>query len=104
MGTGSKTPEGSAAEDKSGDDKVRGENTNGGSGRSGMNLQERLLSCGTFTALLDDDERVGRRPSITSVSTEGRDSSTPDEGYFHMKRVHTQFLQHVNDSHRVIRV
>src|ERR1700721_915860 len=51
-----------------GDDKSRGAAFS--RSRSGLNLhlQERLLSCGNFSALLDDEDRMGRRPSIGSLS------------------------------------
>jgi hypothetical protein len=60
--------------------------------RSGLNLhlQERLLSCGNFSALLDDDDRMGRRPSVQSLgmeSTSSRDRDNDDGGYFSMRRV-----------------
>jgi hypothetical protein len=64
--------------------------------RSGLNLhlQERLLSCGNYTALLDDEDRMGRRPSVGSLSMDGgrgsgsaRDRDSEDGSYFNIKRV-----------------
>ena len=59
--------------------------------RSALNLhlQERLLSCGNFGALLDDEDRLGRRPSLGSLSVDGsnRDRDSDDGGYFNLKRV-----------------
>jgi len=64
--------------------------------RSGINLhlQERLLSCGNYTALLDDEDRMGRRPSVGSLSMDGgcgsgsaRDREGDDGSYFNIKRV-----------------
>lgn len=64
--------------------------------RSGLNLhlQERLLSCGNYTALLDDEDRMGRRPSVGSLSMDGgggsgsaRDRESDDGSYFSIKRV-----------------
>ena len=69
--------------------------------RSGLNLhlQERLLSCGNYSALLDDEERIGRRPSVGSLSIDGggsgsaRDRASEDGNYFSIKRVRT--LRHL---------
>lgn len=64
--------------------------------RSGLNLhlQERLLSCGNYGALLDDEDRMGRRPSVGSLSIDGagssvsaRDRESDDGSYFSIKRV-----------------
>src|SRR5262245_12211203 len=35
-----------------------------------FNLQERLLSCGSFDALIDNDDRMGRRPSTASLDAD----------------------------------
>jgi len=64
--------------------------------RSGLNLhlQERLLSCGNYGALLDEEDRMGRRPSVGSLSIDGggssvstRDRESEDGSYFNIKRV-----------------
>ena|ERR1700731_1099018 len=59
--------------------------------RSALNLhlQERLLSCGNFGALLDNEDRLGRRPSVGSLSVDGSkgDRDSDDGGYFNLKRV-----------------
>ena len=59
--------------------------------RSALNLhiQERLLSCGNFNALLDDEDRMGRRPSVGSLSVDGslRDCDKDEAGYFGLQRV-----------------
>jgi len=59
--------------------------------RSALNLhiQERLLSCGNFNALLDDEDRMGRRPSVGSLSVDGsmRDRDNDEGGYFSLQRV-----------------
>jgi len=60
-----------------------------------LHLQERLLSCGNYSALLDDEERMGRRPSVGSLSMDGggggsgsgRDRESEDASYFNIKRV-----------------
>jgi hypothetical protein len=74
--------------------------------RSGLNLhlQERLLSCGNFGALLDDEDRLGRRPSLGSLSVDGsnRDRDSDDGGYFNLKRV-VGFLSRVNFCSRQVR-
>jgi hypothetical protein len=62
--------------------------------RSGFNLslQERLLSYGNHGSLSDDAGRMGRRPSVGSISVDGlpvRDRESDDGGYFNMKRVHS---------------
>lgn len=59
--------------------------------RSGFNLhlQERLLSCGNYSALLDND-LMGRRPSVGSLSVDGssvRDRDSEDGSYYSLKRV-----------------
>lgn len=60
--------------------------------RSALNLhiQERLLSCGNFDALLDDDDRMGRRPSVGSLSVDGstRHRDNDEGGYFSIQLVH----------------
>ena|SRR5208282_5171909 len=60
--------------------------------RSGFNLhlEERLLSCGNYGALLDNEDRMGRRPSVGSLSVDGssvRDRDSDDGGYINLKRV-----------------
>jgi len=60
--------------------------------RSGFNLhlQERLLSCGNYGALLDNEGRMGRRPSVGSLSVDGssvRDRDSDDGSYLGLKRV-----------------
>ena len=48
------------------------------------------MSCGTHDALLDNEDRMGRRPSVGSLSVDGlslRDRDSDDGGYFKMKRV-----------------
>lgn len=57
--------------------------------RSGLNLQERLLACGNFNALLDIEDRMGRRPSTSSLGIEGsmKENAEEDHGYFNLKRV-----------------
>jgi hypothetical protein len=74
--------------------------------RSALNLhlQERLLSCGNFGALLDDEDRLGRRPSLGSLSVDGsnRDRDSDDGGYFNLKRV-VGFLSRVNFCSRQVR-
>lgn len=60
--------------------------------RSGFNLhlQERLLGCGNHGALLDDEGRMGRRPSVGSLSVDGlsvRDRDSDYGGFFGIKRV-----------------
>ena len=62
--------------------------------RSGFNLslQERLWSSGNHGSLFDDADRMGRRPSVGSLSVDGlpvRDRESDDGGYFGMKRVHS---------------
>jgi len=62
--------------------------------RSGFNLslQERLLSCGNYGSQLDDADRMGRRPSVGSISVDGlpiRDRESDSGGYFGLKRVHS---------------
>jgi hypothetical protein len=76
-------------------DEENGEKAQGGAlphNRSAFNLflQERLLSCGTHDALLDNEDRMGRRPSVGSLSVDGlsvRDRDSDDGGYFNMRRV-----------------
>ena len=59
--------------------------------RSALNLhiQEKLLSCGNFNALLDDEDRMRRRPSVGSLSVDGsmRDRDMDEGGYFGLQRV-----------------
>jgi hypothetical protein len=62
--------------------------------RSGFNLslQEKLLSYGNHESLLDDTSRMGRRPSVGSISVDGlpvRGRESDDGGYFSMKRVYS---------------
>lgn len=65
--------------------------------RSGFNLhlQERLLSCGNYSALLDNEVRMGRRPSVGSLSVDGssvRDRDSDDGSYYSLKRVWSTFF------------
>jgi hypothetical protein len=93
----SPTPEETASMDGETLDKTTAM-TRGGlpNSRSGLNLhlQERLLSCGNYGALLDDEDRMGRRPSVGSLSMDGagssvsaRDRESDDGSYFNIKRV-----------------
>jgi hypothetical protein len=70
------------------DDKVR---VNVPRNRSGLNLHDRLLGCGNFTALWDAQARMGRRPSTSSLGTDGSIREHGDEGggYFNLKRVYS---------------
>jgi hypothetical protein len=54
-----------------------------------LHLQERLLSYGNYGAPLDNENRMGRRPSVGSLSIDGssvRDRDS-DEGSYNLKRV-----------------
>ena len=90
----SKGPELSATPEESGDlETNEGTHIDGlPHNRSGfsLHLQERLLSCGNSDALLDNGNRSGRRPSVSSLSVDGvsgRDRDSDDGGYFGIKRV-----------------
>jgi hypothetical protein len=85
----SPTPEEPTESDS--DDKSRVSNNSRTRTGLTMHLQERLLNCGTVGALLDDDDRMGRRPSVGSLSMDGslRDRDSDDGGgYFNLKRVY----------------
>ena len=74
------------------DDKARGSVI---LSRSGLNLhlQERLLNCGNFSTLKDDEDgRLSRRPSISSASSSIPERDSDDGGYFRMTRVPHGFL------------
>jgi hypothetical protein len=57
--------------------------------RSGLSLQERILGCGSFGALLGTEGRMGRRPSTISLGPEGsaKERGDDDGSYFNLKRV-----------------
>jgi hypothetical protein len=52
--------------------------------KSGLSIEERLLGCGSYNALVNDD-RMGRRPSTCSLNGDG--ISEDAAGYFNLKRV-----------------
>jgi hypothetical protein len=55
-----------------------------------QHLQEKLLSGGNHTALLDNEDRMGRRPSVGSLNVDGSSvvsQETDDGGYYNMTRV-----------------
>jgi hypothetical protein len=63
--------------------------------RSGLNLQlqERLLSCGSVGALRDDDEGTSRRPSVSSANSSIPERESDDASHVRMARVHPSPVQ-----------
>lgn len=90
----SKAPDLSPTPEELVDSETNGEARYGGGiphNQSGFNLhlQERLLSYGNYGAPLDNENRMGRRPSVGSLSIDGssvRDRDS-DDGSFNLKRV-----------------
>src|SRR5579859_7215124 len=75
---------------ESGEDKARGGLVSRSRSALNLHIQERLLSCGTYGALMDDEDvaRMGRRPSLGSTSLDGSSIPESDEGgYFGLRRV-----------------